>query len=126
MSLCFVFFPPKALLFSASLLDSPLLCVGVFAFWVCDRGYGDGYQGVCVWACVYLHLHANLSAHILLRFLAFVPRDDIFVWVSFYECIKVICALTAMISATFLLGSVCVCVCVYEVGVSGAPVVRLH
>lgn len=37
-------------------------------------------------------------------------------------CVQVICALTAMISAAFFLCSVCVC----EVGVSRAPVVRLH
>ncbi len=90
--------------------SSVCLCVCVC---MCDRGYGYGCQG-CMWAVVYLHLHANLCTHILLCFLMFMPSDYIFLFL----CMSVgyLCVNRNDRCNRLLVFCVCVCVCVWGGG----------
>ena len=131
VSLCFFCF----FFFCFRLCSSLLLClVLLFCVLVCL------FLGVWLWllrwlpaVCVGVCLFAFTCKLVDTHYAAFLSvcakRSHIFLCVCvLYEHIQFICAFSTMISATFLLCSVCVCVCVCvcEVGVSGAPVVRLH
>lgn len=126
VSLCFVLF------FLLKLCSSVLPCLfHLFCVFMCLcpgvwSWLWRWLPGLCVGVCFFALRCKLMHTHFAVSWCLCQEMTPFCVCVSLYEYMQVICALTAMISATFLLCSVYVCACVCEVGVSGAPAVRLH
>lgn len=79
--------------------------------------------------CVYTHLDANLCSHICVCvFLSVLHQEITYLCACFFVLIYTSCLCVKRKDQCnlFVVVYVCVCACVCEVGVSGAPAVRLH